>query len=150
MGFGTIQGSVEFQKEISDQMCVCVCVCVCVCRYYQNSFTDGDKQKAYDLFHGVFEVTADGPQLWEIDVEDSTSRRGGGIPPPFVPEGMSGKSRPWYEESIASFYDASGGKDVQLARLMPTSKSGSNQDGTRFEARHETSLITSFDEVLSR
>lgn len=129
---------------------VSVSLCLCVCRYYQNSFTDGDKQKAYDLFHGVFEVTADGPHLWEIDVEDSTSRRGGGVPPPFVPEGKSARIIPWYEDSIASFYDTSGGKDAQLERLMPANKGGSHEDSIRFENRHETSLITSFDEVLSR
>eukprot|EP00960_Hanusia_phi_P058009 763740-Hanusia_phi.AAC.4 len=31
--------------------------------YYKNSFTDSDKQKAMDLFHGIFQPEPHGPHL---------------------------------------------------------------------------------------
>lgn len=50
-------------------------VLVSINRYYQNSFTDADKQKAIDLFLGVFKPTPDGPHLWEADADSHQLRR---------------------------------------------------------------------------
>lgn len=48
-------------------------IMVSINRYYRNSFTDLDKQRALDLFHGVFVPPAPScihaQHLWETDIE---------------------------------------------------------------------------------
>ncbi len=126
-------------------------VLVSISRYYQNSFTDVDKQKAMDLFLGAFIPRLGGPHLWDVDIEDSFGHRG---TPPFVCTGTSLSCSPWYHDALAAF-DAA----PDAVGPIPSTPAEERQSYHSHEAAHrhhvldsvrETAVFTSFDELLAR
>jgi hypothetical protein len=125
-------------------------VLVSISRYYQNSFSDVDKQKAMDLFLGAFVPRPGSPHIWEVDIEDSFGHRG---MPTFVCTGNSLSCRPWFKDALSAF--------SAVPRVAgPTQSShaqereGDSHEAARAhatsDAGHEAGRFTSFDELLSR